>query len=123
MGSRAVVVLCREKSVSQRRFGVMAAILGAIYTRTGSRFFNDDATEIAFLLRLRDAAETSGLWSELASDWMCLDCELMPWSSKAQELLRQQYAPVGSSGIRTLTAEEHALAQARERLTDLDDLA
>ena len=25
------------------------------------------------------------------------DCELMPWSVKAQELLRQQYAPVGTS--------------------------
>jgi protein phosphatase len=30
------------------------------------------------------------------------DCELMPWSSKAQELLRQQYAPVGNAGIQAL---------------------
>jgi protein phosphatase len=122
MGSRAVVVLCREKSVSQRRFGVVAASLGAIYTRTGRRFFNDDATEIAFLLRLRDAAEASGLWSELATDWMCLDCELMPWSSKAQELLRQQYAPVGSSGVQALRAEESLLAKASERIPGLDSL-
>ena len=28
---------------------------------------------------------------------MCLDCELMPWSAKAQELLRQQYAAVGAA--------------------------
>jgi protein phosphatase len=122
MGSRAVVVLCREKSVSQRRFGVVGASLGAIYTRTGRRFFNDDATESEFLLRLRDAAETSGLWSELASDWMCLDCELMPWSSKAQELLRQQYAPVGSSGVQALRAEESVLAKASERIPGLDSL-
>ena len=102
MGSRAVVILCREERVSQRRFGVAAASLGAVYTRTGRRFFNDDATESAFLLRLRDAAETSGLWSELATDWMCLDCELMPWSSKAQELLRQQYAPAGAEATAAL---------------------
>jgi protein phosphatase len=122
MGSRAVVVLCREEAVSQRRFGVVAASLGAVYTRTGRRFFNDDAIERAFLLRLRDAAETSGLWSELATDWMCLDCELMPWSSKAQELLRQQYAPVGSSGVQALRAEESLLAKATERIPGLDSL-
>jgi protein phosphatase len=123
MGSRAVVILCRDESVSQRRFGVVTPSLGAVYTRTGRRFFNQDALESAFLASLRAAAERANLWSDLATDWLCLDCELMPWSAKAQELLRQQYAPVGNAGIRTLTAEEHALAQARERLTDLDDLA
>lgn len=122
MGSRAVVVLCREESVSQRRFGVVAPSLGTVYTRTGRRFFNDDATETAFLLRLRDAAENSGLWTELATDWICLDCELMPWSSKAQELLRQQYAPVGNSGVKTLVAEEALLAKAAERIPGLDAL-
>jgi protein phosphatase len=75
MGSRAVVVLCREQRVSQRRFGVLTPSLGGVYTRTGRRFFNEDATEGAFLLRLRDTAESSGLWTELATDWMCLDCD------------------------------------------------
>jgi protein phosphatase len=122
MGSRAVVVLCSEESVSPRRFGVIAPSLGAVYTRTGRRFFNDDNTENAFLLRLRDAAEISGLWAELATDWMCLDCELMPWSSKAQELLRQQYAPVGNSGVQALRAEESLLAKAAARILGLDAL-
>ncbi len=122
MGSRAVVVLCRDESVSQRRFGVVAPSLGAIYTRTGRRFFNDEAVESAFLLRLRNAAERSDLWSELTTDWMCLDCELMPWSTKAQELLRQQYAPVGSAGIRALRAEEIALAKASEHIGGLGEL-
>ncbi len=71
MSSR-VVVLCREESVSQRRFGVVAPSLDAVYTRTGRRFFNHEATESAFLLRLRDASENSGLWTELPTDWMCL---------------------------------------------------
>jgi protein phosphatase len=123
MGSRAVVVLCRDETVSQRRFGVVTPALGTVYTRTGRRFFNDDAIETAFLTRLRDAAEKAGLWSELGAEWICLDCELMPWSAKAQELLRQQYAPVGNAGLRTLAAEQLVLAQARERVSGLDDLA
>jgi len=123
MGSRAVVVLCKNDDVSQRRFGVVQPALGTVYTRTGRRFFSDDATELAFLTRLRDAADASGLWSELATDWLCLDCELMPWSAKAQELLRQQYAPVGFAALQTLTIEQRILAQARDRVPGLDELA
>ena len=97
--------------------------LGAVYTRTGRRFFNNDDLETAFLSRLLGAAEKADLWAQLNTDWVCLDCELMPWSAKAQELLRQQYAPVGNAGIRTLIAEQHVLAQAWERLSDLNELA
>jgi len=123
MGSRAVVVLCRDESVSERRFGVVTPALGSVYTRTGRRFFNEDRIETAFLTRLRDAVEKAGLWAELGTEWLCLDCELMPWSAKAQELLRQQYAPVGYSGLQTLIAEQQVLAQARERVSGLDELA
>ena len=122
MGSRAVVILCRDESVSQRRFGVVAPANGTVYTRTGRRFFNSDELKAAFLMRSLGAAEKADLWAQLNTDWVCLDCELMPWSAKAQELLRQQYAPVGNAGIRTLTAEQHVLAQALERLSDLDEL-
>ncbi len=34
------------------------------------------------------ALTAADLWDELETDWVCLDCELMPWSAKAQELLR-----------------------------------
>jgi protein phosphatase len=47
----------------------------------------------------------------------------MPWSAKVQELLRQHYAPVGNAGLQTLLAEQHVLAQARERVSGLDELA
>jgi protein phosphatase len=123
MGSRAVVVLCREEAVARTRFGVMTPALGTVYTRTGRRFFSDDAVEAAFLTRLRDAAEAAGLWASLATEWMCLDCELMPWSAKAQELLRQQYAPVGSAGMMTLSAEQQVLTKARARLPEVGELA
>jgi protein phosphatase len=123
MGSRAVVILCKEEAVSQKRFGVVHPAMGVVYTRTGRRFFPEESLEREFLARLGAAVEGAGLWEELGTDWICLDCELMPWSDKAQELLKQQYAPVGNAGVRSLTAEDQILAEARKRVSGLDDLS
>src|SRR6266702_3456018 len=60
MGSRAVVVLCKDESVSQNRFGVVQSSLGTVYTRTGRRFFTDEGLERQFLVRLQMAAEGRG---------------------------------------------------------------
>ena len=49
---------------------------------------------------MRAALDAAGFWDEFETDWVCLDCELMPWSAKAQELLRQQYAAVGAAAAR-----------------------
>ncbi len=114
MGSRAVAMVLREPEVAVRRFGLAEPALGTIYTRTGRRFFDDDATEAGLLDRVREAAERSGLWDELRTDWLCLDAELMPWSAKAQELLRRQFAPVGVSAIASLAAAEAAFAKVPE---------
>jgi protein phosphatase len=54
----------------------------------------------------------------LETSWACLDCELMPWSAKAQELLRTQYAAVGSAGSAALPRALAALEQAVTRLDD-----
>lgn len=59
---------------------------------------------------------------ELKTDWLCLDCELMPWSVKAQELLRLQYAPVGTAGINVLDAAGLSLTTASPRVDGLNDL-
>src|SRR5713101_5074729 len=56
------------------------------------------------------------------TDWLCLDCELMPWSAKAQELLKQQYAAVGASARATLADEVIALEQAAARGLDVSEL-
>lgn len=97
MGSRAVVVVCRDAEAAAKRFGVTTGEAGVCYTRTGRRFFDDAALEEALLSRVRAAMDASGLWDELSTDWACLDCELMPWSAKAQELIRHQYAAAGSA--------------------------
>ncbi len=52
----------------------------------------------------RRAIDAAGTWDELATDWVLLDAELMPWSAKAQELIRQQYAPTGVAARTALAA-------------------
>jgi polynucleotide kinase-phosphatase len=96
MGSRAVAIVCRDEATAQRRFGVKRES-GIIYTRTGRRFFDDSATEAGLLNLLREALTGADWWSKLNTDWVALDGELMPWSAKAQELLRRQYAATGSA--------------------------
>jgi protein phosphatase len=123
MGSRAVVIVCRDESVSVKRFGVIEPALGVVYTRTGRRFFSDASLEREFLERVQNAVTLSGLWEELKTDWLCLDCELMPWSVKAQELLRVQYAPTGTAGIHALAAAKQVLDEARTHIAGLDELA
>jgi protein phosphatase len=112
MGSRAIVVVCRDEEAARRRFGVVGEGFGVCYTRTGRRFFDDRALETEFLSRVRAAADRAGLWDEFETDWVCLDCELMPWSAKAQELLRQQYAAVGAASRAALGEAVSALEKA-----------
>lgn len=118
MGSRAVAIVCRDEDAARRRFGVLDGGIGIVYTRTGRRFFEDAALEAALLARVRDAAGAAGLWAELETDWLCLDCELLPWSAKAQELLRRQYAAVGAAGGAALGAALAAIGQAQAQATD-----
>jgi protein phosphatase len=115
MGSRAVVVICRNEATVEKRFGITNEGIGIIYTRTGRRFFNDSDLETAFLERLQAALTASNFWQRLETDWVCLDCELMPWSAKAQGLLREQYAAVGAAATHGLTTATQLLQQADER--------
>jgi protein phosphatase len=110
MGSRAVAIVARSPGAAQRAFGVETGEAGVIITRTGRRFFDDLPLEAALIRCLADAMESSGLWEELATDWVALDGELMPWSAKAQELLKRQFAPLGAAGRATLQTAVWALA-------------
>ena len=95
MGSRAVVILCRNEDAARRHFGIVGEGIGICYTRTGRRFFTDLDMENRFLIQVHSSLDAARVWDDLKTDWVCLDCELMPWSAKAQELLRQQYLPSG----------------------------
>lgn len=115
MGSRAVVLVCRENATA--RFGIEGT--GMVYTRTGRRFFPPEQTE-ALLERVRSAV--GGLWDELGTDWLLLDAELLPWSAKAEGLLTQQYAPVGAAAIAGTAAAAEALMATCQRGIDAADL-
>ncbi|MBN4004588.1 polynucleotide kinase-phosphatase [Nostoc sp. LPT] len=119
MGSRAVVIICRDLAAAEKRFGVINEGIGICYTRTGRRFFDDSALETEFLARVNLALSQSGFWSEFQTDWVCLDCELMPWSAKAQGLLREQYAPVGVASRLALNDAVTCLQQASDRGVDI----
>ena len=115
MGSRAVIVLCRSSETAQKRFGITDGTRGIIYTRTGRRFFDHPEMETALLDRIDKALTGSGFWNDFSTDWVCIDAELMPWSEKAQSLLRSQYAATGKAGTLGLAAAVQALEKASLR--------
>ncbi|MFB4287920.1 polynucleotide kinase-phosphatase [Nonomuraea sp. ATR24] len=117
MGSRAVAVLARTPEVAAARFGVTDGSAGAVYTRTGRPFF-DDLTPLVD--RLREAC--APLWDALGSDWVVLDCELLPWSAKADGLIRSQYASVGAAAGAALPEAVSALEAAAARGLEVSEL-
>ncbi|MBB4923248.1 polynucleotide kinase-phosphatase [Kitasatospora kifunensis] len=116
MGSRAVLLVARDPQALEKRFGLAGP--GAIWTRTGRAFLGDRQLTAALLDRVRAAAERSGLFAELATDWLLLDAELLPWSLKALELLRRQYAAVGAAARSALPEVLAALERTGARGID-----
>jgi protein phosphatase len=117
---------------------------GAVYTRTGRPFFgpgrgpageqsapgrraageqSPPATTRQLLDAVRAGIGAAGLWDELGTGWVLLDCELMPWSVKAADLLRHQYAAVGAAARAALPEAGRLLAQTAARGVDVAALA
>ena len=107
MGSRAVVLVARDRG----RFEAPEGWRGVVHTRTGRPFFAPEA-ETRFLERMDAALHRSGVWDELDADWVLLDGEILPWSLKAGELIRDLYASVGAAGVAATDAAGRVLAQA-----------
>ena len=120
MGSRAVVIICRDEEAARERFGVVDEGIGICYTRTGRQFFNDAELESQMLAKVKNALEISGFWEQFNTSWVALDCELMPWSAKAQELLQRQYAAVGSAANSSLNQAVSALEMAAKRTNGME---
>ncbi|MGD1909545.1 MAG: polynucleotide kinase-phosphatase [Rivularia sp. (in: cyanobacteria)] len=122
MGSRAVVIVCRDGEAVKRRFGIVNEGIGICYTRTGRRFFDNSQLEAEFLAGVNKALSQSDFWSRLNTDWVCLDCELMPWSAKAQGLIRNQYAAVGAASRPALSQAVNLLTKASQNGIEVNDL-
>ncbi len=119
MGSRAVAVVARDAATAARRFGVSDGACGAVYTRTGRPFFSD-ARGGELVAELQRAC--TPLFDTLDTDWIALDGELLPWSAKALELLRDQYAAVGAAAEAALPEAISAVEQAAARGLDVGEL-
>lgn len=115
MGSRTVLVICKDEATVSKRFGIQNEGLGICYTRTGRNFFNDEQIEKDFILRVNQCLTKSDFWEKFNTDWVCLDAELMPWSAKAQVLIKDQYAAVGAAASGALPEVEKALQSAFDR--------
>ncbi|MGW7426706.1 polynucleotide kinase-phosphatase [Streptomyces sp. NPDC054813] len=122
MGSRAVALVCRDAEVAHKRFGVAPGPTGSLYTRTGRPFLDDESVTEEILGRIRAAVDAAGLWDELATDWLLLDAELLPWSLKAGGLLRTQYAAVGAASGAVFPGALAALEGASARGVDVGGL-
>ena len=122
MGSRAIIVVCRDSEAARIRFDVRDGTSGVVYTRTGRRFFDDRALEAGVLERLRAAFSQLGLWETMRTDWAVLDCEILPWSFKAAQLIDRQYAAVGHAGLNMLQSATKILATAKLKHPELEAL-
>ncbi|QXG77687.1 polynucleotide kinase-phosphatase [Modestobacter sp. L9-4] len=119
MGSRAVALVRRSDAGGDPTRPVGER--GALHTRTGRAFFGPELST-AFLARLSQAVADAGVFDELDSDWVLLDGELLPWSVKAGDLVRGQYASVGAAARSVLPVAESVLVQAAARGLDVGDL-
>lgn len=115
MGSRAVLVICKDEETATKRFGVQNEGIGICFTRTGRNFFNDAEIEKEFIGRVNQCLTKTNFWEKFNTNWVCLDAELMPWSAKAQALLKDQYAAVGAAAGGALPEVEKALQLAFDR--------
>lgn len=117
MGSRAVMLLSRNPD----RFDAPEGWLGTLHTRTGRQFLAAEH-EHRVLQQAHEAVERAGLWDELDSDWVLLDGELMPWSLKAESLIKDTYASMAASAIAATDASVAVLEQAANSGIDVEGL-
>lgn len=117
MGSRAIAVIARDADAAAARFGVSDGSSGTVYTRTGRPFFPDTT---ALVDRIRGAI--GPLFDSLDTDWIALDCELLPWSAKALPLIKEQYASVAAAAGQSLPEAIVLLGQAAARGLPVQDL-
>ncbi len=123
MGSRAVVVVCQSEQVAAERFGIVESSLGTCYTRTGRPFFTEKDLEMAFLQRVNTALNASNFWEIHRTNWVILDCELMPWSAKAQGLIQSQYAATGTAAKAALSTALASIEVAKARGIDVEEIS
>ena len=114
-------VVCEEKHMGSRAVVHLREEGGAVYTRTGRAFFPAPLQD-QLVARVRTALTRAGLDDDLGAGDLLLDAELLPWSAKAEGLLREQYAAVGAAARLALPAAREVLEAASGRGLDVGEL-
>ncbi|KQR99792.1 polynucleotide kinase-phosphatase [Williamsia sp. Leaf354] len=115
-------VICEEKHMGSRAVvRVSVDGTGVIHTRTGRAFFDAD-TQAAVLAAVARAVEMAGVFAELGATWVLFDTEILPWTVKAEALVRDQYARVGAAATTALPAAVSVLETAADRGLAVGDL-
>ncbi|MDX2288820.1 MAG: polynucleotide kinase-phosphatase [Hyphomicrobiaceae bacterium] len=120
MGSRALAIVCRDADEAARTFGIATGETGAIFTRTGRAFLPDAIMTEGMLSRIRSAMNDADFWERHDTGWALFDAEILPWSAKARQLIRTQYAATGAAATAGLSASVALLEAARHGGADVD---
>lgn len=120
--NRVAQVVCEEKHMGSRAIiRVSADGTGVVHSRTGRAFFDADRQQ-QVLAGVAAAATAAGLWSQLDATWLLLDAEIVPWTVKAEALVRDQYARVGAAATTALPAAVEVLGAVAGRGVDVREL-
>ncbi len=99
MGSRAVAVIARDAAVAEARFGLATAPAASSTPAPGA-----PSSTTRHRSSTGCALPPPRCSSRSTTDWLAIDCELLPWSAKAMGLIRDQYASVGAAARASLPA-------------------
>jgi protein phosphatase len=121
VGTRVVVVLCRNEEVAQKRFHFPSESLGSIFTRTARPFFKNAEESQQLIQKLVKGMELAEVWDTLKSDWLCFEAIISPVSQFAPDFTEEVYGAVVSVGHKSLNKAKEKLLVAASRGIDALD--
>lgn len=120
-GNRVVVIITKEEQIATQRFGIKNGGIGTVYTAKGQPYFDSNAEEQRFLLRLRDAVDHAELWTALNSDWICMEADMLPALPQAEPLAKEVFSTTGTIAASSLDRVANAISRARARGVDMEN--
>ncbi len=121
-GTAVTIVLCRNAAVAERRFALTGQGLGSVYTRSGRPYFDDADAEQAFLISMSQALEREDTWSQLKSDWICMEAVAAPITAKAPCYVSRMHDGVAHTALHSLAVAQRQLEAARKRGLPVENL-
>ncbi|HEX2900398.1 MAG TPA: polynucleotide kinase-phosphatase, partial [Bacteroidia bacterium] len=119
IGTKVVLVICKNETVAKKRFDLEGAGQGSIHTRTGRPFFKDREAEQHLLQKLAKGMEVADVWETFKTDWICVEAIFSPVSKIAPDFVPKVHGKVAATGKNALHKAAKKLAQAQARGLDV----